>query len=222
MSDVDPLIRRELQWMALGVLENRDLSAMVIERVRNRRRKRVLLVALGLVSVIFLSSVTYLAIDAIKNGSQNSATGDSGAVGSLDGNAIDASKITGIISDYPLTWEQSVGDTGAISKAAGLNDTLGGLTAVGLKVSWEQCGSGQCPTTWMLSLSNKTQDLIYVSPSLMIFANHNPLVSNTRPTTVIPGETALLVFSFPEFKEDLFVVKNSSWQWNWFLTSVNN
>ena len=108
MSDVDPLIRRELQWMALGVLENRDLSAMVIERVRNRRRKRVLLVALGLVSVIFLSSVTYLAIDAIKNGSQNSATGDSGAVGSLDGNAIDASKITGIISDYPLTWEQSV------------------------------------------------------------------------------------------------------------------
>ena len=29
MSDVDPLIKRELQWMALGTLENRDLAAYV-------------------------------------------------------------------------------------------------------------------------------------------------------------------------------------------------
>ena len=221
MSDVDPLIRRELQWMALGVLENRDLSALVIERVRKRRRRRIMLVALAAAGTILLSSITYLVIDVIRSNSQNSAGINSGAVGSLDGNAIDPNKITGIISDYPLTWEQSVGDTGAISKAAGLNDTLGGLTAVGLKVSWEQCSSGQCPTTWMLSLSNKTQDLISVSPSLMIFANNNPLVSNTRPTTVIPGQTALLVFTFPEFKEDLVVSRNASWQWNWFLTSVN-
>jgi hypothetical protein len=221
MSDVDPLIRRELQWMALGVLENRDLSAMVIERVRKRRRKRILLTALGVVGIIFISSVTYIAFDSLRSSTNNSSQINSGATGSQDGNAVDPNSIVGIISDYPLTWEQSVGDVGAISKAAGLNDTLGGLTAVGLKVSWEQCSSGQCPTTWMLSLVNKTQDLISVSPSLMIFANNNPVVSNTRPTTVIPGQTALLVFSFPEFKEDLVVSKNSSWQWNWFLTSVN-
>jgi len=221
MSDVDPLIRRELQWMALGVLENRDLSAMVIERVRKRRRKRFLLIALGVVGAVFVSAVTYLAINSVRNNSQDSVGINSGAIGSQDGNAIDPNAITGIISDYPLTWEQSVGDVGAISKAAGLNDTLGGLTAVGLKVSWEQCSSGQCPTTWMLSLANRTQDLISVSPSLMIFANNNPLVSNTRPTTVIPGQTTILVFTFPEFKEDLVVSKNSSWQWNWFLTSLN-
>lgn len=221
MSDVDPLIRRELQWMALGVLENRDLSVMVIERVRKRRRKRILLTALAIIGTILVSASTYFVIDGIRSNSQNSDGVNSGAVGSLDGNATDPNKILGIISDYPITWEQSVGDTGAISKAAGLNDTLGGLTAVGLKVSWEQCSSGQCPTTWMLSLSNKTQDLISVSPSLMIFANNNPLVSNTRPTTVIPGQTALLVFTFPEFKEDLAVSRNASWQWNWFLTSVN-
>jgi hypothetical protein len=221
MSDIDPLIRRELQWMALGVLENRDLSTLVIERVRKRRRKRILIVASMVISSILVASITYLAIDSISQRSSSSSSISSGAIGSTDENAIDANEIVGVISDYPITWEQSVGDVGAISKAAGLNDTLGGLTAIGLKVSWEQCSSGQCPTMWMLSLKNKTQDLISIAPSLMIFSNNNPLVSNSRPTTVIPGETVLLVFSFPEFTEDLAVPKNASWQWNWFLTNPN-
>lgn len=220
MSDIDPLIRRELQWMALGVLENRDLSTLVIERVRKRRRKRILIVASMVISSILVASITYLAIDSISQRSPSSSI-SSGAIGSTDENAIDANEIVGVISDYPITWEQSVGDVGAISKAAGLNDTLGGLTAIGLKVSWEQCSSGQCPTMWMLSLKNKTQDLISIAPSLMIFSNNNPLVSNSRPTTVIPGETVLLVFSFPEFTEELAVPKNASWQWNWFLTNPN-
>jgi hypothetical protein len=222
MSDIDPLIRRELQWMALGVLENRDLSTLVIDRVRKRRRKRVLIVASMVISSILIASVTYLAIDSIAQRYSSTSSTSNGAVGSTDENAIDAEQIVGVISDYPLTWEQSVGDVGAISKAAGLNDTLGGLTAIGLKVSWEQCSSGQCPTMWMLSLKNKSQDLISIAPSLMIFSNNNPLVSNSRPTTVIPGETVLLVFSFPEFTEDLTVPKNASWQWNWFLTSPNS
>jgi hypothetical protein len=222
MSDIDPLIRRELQWMALGVLENRDLSTLVIDRVRKRRRKRVLIVASMVISSILIASVTYLAIDSITERTSSSSSTSNGAVGSTDENAIDAEQIVGVISDYPITWEQSVGDVGAISKAAGLNDTLGGLTAIGLKVSWEQCSSGQCPTKWMLSLRNKTEDLISIAPSLMIFSNNNPLVSNSRPTTVIPGETVLLVFSFPEFTEELLVPRNASWQWNWFLTNPNS
>ena len=222
MSDIDPLIRRELQWMALGVLENRDLSTLVIDRVRKRRRKRVLIVASMVISSILIASVTYLAIDSITQRSSSASSTSNGAVGSTDENAIDAEQIVGVISDYPITWEQSVGDVGAISKAAGLNDTLGGLTAIGLKVSWEQCSSGQCPTLWMLSLKNKSQDLISIAPSLMIFSNNNPLVSNSRPTTVIPGETVLLVFSFPEFTEELTVPRNASWQWNWFLTNPNS
>lgn len=222
MSDIDPLIRRELQWMALGVLENRDLSTLVIDRVRKRRRKRVLIVASMVISSILIASVTYLAIDSITQRTSSSSSTSNGAVGSTDENAIDAEEIVGVISDYPITWEQSVGDVGAISKAAGLNDTLGGLTAIGLKVSWERCSSGQCPTMWMLSLRNKTEDLISIAPSLMIFSNNNPLVSNSRPTTVIPGETVLLVFSFPEFTEELTVPRNASWQWNWFLTNPNS
>ena len=222
MSDIDPLIRRELQWMALGVLENRDLSTLVIDRVRKRRRKRVLIIASMVVSSILIASVTYLAIDSIAQRSSSATSISNGAIGSTDENAIDAEEIVGVVSDYPLTWEQSVGDVGAISKAAGLNDTLGGLTAIGLKVSWEQCSSGQCPTMWMLSLKNKSQDLISIAPSLMIFSNNNPLVSNSRPTTVIPGETVLLIYSFPEFTEELTVPKNSSWQWNWFLTNPNS
>jgi hypothetical protein len=222
MSDIDPLIRRELQWMALGVLENRDLSTLVIDRVRKRRRKRVLIVASMIITSILIASVTYLAIDSIVQRSSSATSTSNGAIGSTDENVIDAEQIVGVISDYPITWEQSVGDVGAISKAAGLNDTLGGLTAIGLKVSWEQCSSGQCPTMWMLSLKNKSQDLISIAPSLMIFSNNNPLVSNSRPTTVIPGETVLLVFSFPEFTEDLRVPKNASWQWNWFLTNPNS
>jgi hypothetical protein len=222
MSDIDPLIRRELQWMALGVLENRDLSTLVIDRVRKRRRKRFLIVASMVISSILIASVTYLAIDSITERTSSSSSTSNGAVGSTDENAIDAEEIVGVISDYPITWEQSVGDVGAISKAAGLNDTLGGLTAIGLRVSWEQCSSGQCPTMWMLSLRNKTEDLISIAPSLMIFSNNNPLVSNSRPTTVIPGETVLLVFSFPEFTEELTVPRNASWQWNWFLTNPNS
>ena len=222
MSDIDPLIRRELQWMALGVLENRDLPTLVIDRVRKRRRKRFLIVASMVISSILIASVTYLAIDSITEGTSSSSSTSNGAVGSTDENAIDAEEIVGVISDYPITWEQSVGDVGAISKAAGLNDTLGGLTAIGLRVSWEQCSSGQCPTMWMLSLRNKTEDLISIAPSLMIFSNNNPLVSNSRPTTVIPGETVLLVFSFPEFTEELTVPRNASWQWNWFLTNPNS
>lgn len=221
MSDIDPLIRRELQWMALGVLENRDLSSMVIDRVRKRRRKRIALLSLSLTGVLLLVSGVYFISETIRDNGQYATGTNNGSVGSQDESTLDPTKINGIVSDYPLTWEQSVGDVGAISKAAGLNDTLSGLTAIGLKVSWEQCSSGQCPTSWMLSLSNRTQDLISASPSLMIFTNNNPLVSSSRPTTVIPGDTVLLVFNFPEFKESLQVTQNASWQWNWFLTSLS-
>jgi hypothetical protein len=46
-----------------------------------------------------------------------------------------------------------------------------------------------------------------------------PLVSNSRPTTVLPGAKALLVFTFPEFTEGL-EPDGSSWQWNWYLAQL--
>jgi hypothetical protein len=217
MSDVDPLIKRELQWMALGVLENRDLSTLVFERVRRRRIKRAIYTFVTLFALVATSLGGYFVMT--RDTSSQEIAIDSGATGSTDENAIDSEEIMGLSSDYPITWAQSIGDYAAISKAAGIGDTLGGLTALGLKVKWERCGESLCPTEWVLSLKNQTNDIVTIAPAISVFIDYNPISSITRPVTVVPGDTAILVFTFPEFK-DLVVRRGASWQWNWFLTSL--
>jgi len=216
MSDVDPLIRREMQWMALGVLENRDLAPIIIAKVRRQRIRRALISGIAVLLIGFVSIGLFEGFKAL---SKNSSVIDI-ASQSLGENAATQQVIQGLVSDYPITWEQSVGDVGAISAAGGLGDTLGGLTATGLKISWERCGKGQCPVTWVLSVTNKTNDLISASPSLSVFTGHSPLVSDSRPTTVIPGGTALLVYSFPEFQDSLQTSPSATWQWNWYLSPL--
>ena len=216
MSDVDPLIRREMQWMSLGVLENRDLAPIIIAKVRRQRIRRAIISGVAVLIIAFASIGLFEGFKALST--------DSGVVDtasqSLGENAATQQVIQGLVSDYPITWEQSVGDVGAISAAGGLGDTLGGLTATGLKISWERCGKGQCPVTWVLSVINKTNDLISASPSLSVFTGHSPLVSDSRPTTVIPGGTALLVYSFPEFQDSLETSPTATWQWNWYLSPL--
>ena len=214
MSDVDPLIKREMQWMALGVLENRDLAPIIIARVRRQRIRRALVSVLGVIAVGATSIGVY---ELIQRPAPIIVASDSGVNGTNAGNQPER---IGLQSDYPVTWEQSVGDLGAISGAGGIGDTLGGLTATGLKISWERCGKGQCPVTWVLSLQNNTQDLISTAPSLGIFTNHTPIVSDSRPTTVLPGGTALLVYTFPEFKDSLETSPRETWQWNWYLAQL--
>ncbi len=214
MSDVDPLIKREMQWMALGVLENRDLAPIIIAKVRRQRIRRAIASAIAVFAIAGISIGIY---EALNRPAAIVVNSDSGATGN---NAVTQPEIIGLQSDYPVTWEQSVGDLGAISGAGGIGDTLGGLTAVGLKISWERCGKGQCPVTWVLSLENRTQDLISTAPSLGIFTGHTPIVSDSRPTTVLPGATALLVYSFPEFKESLLTSPRDTWQWNWYLAQL--
>jgi len=216
MSDVDPLIRREMQWMALGVLENRDLAPIIITKVRRQRIRRAIIAG---ASVLVIAFVSIGLFEGFKSITQKSTAIDI-ASQSLGENAATQQVIQGLVSDYPITWEQSVGDVGAISAAGGLGDTLGGLTATGLKISWERCGKGQCPVTWVLSVTNKTNDLISASPSLSVFTGHSPLVSDSRPTTVIPGGTALLVYSFPEFQDSLETSPTATWQWNWYLSPL--
>jgi hypothetical protein len=214
MSEIDPLIKREMQWMALGVLENRDLAPVIIARVRRQRMRRALF---SVVAAIAISGVSIGAYEFFNKPAQVAVVPDSGVTGS---NSNTQPEIIGLQSDYPVTWEQSVGDVGAISGAGGIGDTLGGLTAIGLKISWERCGEGQCPVTWVLNLKNNTQDLISTAPSLGIFTGHTPLVSDSRPTTVLPGGTALLVYSFPEFKDSLPTSSRDTWQWNWYLAQL--
>lgn len=214
MSDVDPLIKREMQWMALGVLENRDLAPVIIAKVRRQRIRRALISIVGVFAVAATSIGIY---EVIQKPAPVVVASDSGVNGT---NSESQPEIIGLQSDYPVTWEQSVGDLGAISGAGGIGDTLGGLTATGLKISWERCGKGQCPVTWVLSLQNNTQDLISTAPSLGIFTNHTPIVSDSRPTTVLPGGTALLVYTFPEFKDSLETSPRETWQWNWYLAQL--
>jgi hypothetical protein len=211
MSDIDPLIKREMQWMAVSVNENRDLAPIIIAKVRRQRIRNAILTVLGAVAISMGSIGIYelLKSDPIQ------------IVGGVTGsNTSNQPEIMGLSSDYPVTWEQSVGDVAAISAAGGLGDTLGGLTAVGLKISWERCGKEQCPTSWILSVENTTADLVSTSPSLGIFNNHTPLVSDSRPTTVLPGGKALLVFTFPEFRDGLEIAPGASWQWNWYLAQL--
>jgi len=214
MSDVDPLIKREMQWMALGVLENRDLAPIIIAKVRRQRIRRALVAVLGIIAVGATSIGIY---EVIQRPAPIIVASDNGINGTNSGSQ---PEIIGLQSDYPVTWEQSVGDLGAISGAGGIGDTLGGLTATGLQISWERCGKGQCPVTWVLSLQNNTQDLISTAPSLGIFTNHTPIVSDSRPTTVLPGGTALLVYTFPEFKDSLETSPRETWQWNWYLAQL--
>ncbi len=211
MSDIDPLIKREMQWMAVSVNNNRDLAPIIIAKVRRQRiiRSIVAVFAIFAISAGSIGIYELLKSDPIQ------------VVGGITGNnTATQPEIIGLSSDYPVEWEQSVGDVAAISAAGGLGDTLGGLTAVGLKISWERCGKQQCPTTWILSVENNTADLVSTSPSLGIFNNHTPLVSDSRPTTVLPGGKALLVFSFPEFNDGLEVASGVSWQWNWYLAQL--
>jgi hypothetical protein len=220
MSQVDPLIQRELQWMALGVLENKDLATIVIRKVRRRRIRRILF-SVGIAFALFSAAGVIYAF--LSNNSQKVQTIEkssvkTGAVGAIDNKTITPQQVTGLTSDYPITWEQSVGDLSAISKAAGVGDTLGGLTAVGLKVSWQRCPVGVCPTSWTLSVKNNTGDIVQLAPALMIFIDHSPLVSSARPVTVTAGQSAFLVYTFPEFTRELSESVNSTWQWNWYLT----
>jgi len=214
MSDIDPQIKREMQWMALGVLENRDLAPIIIAKVRRRKIRSVLI---SVVAIFAISGVSISAYEFFSKPKAVVVLPNSGVTGN---NSNTQPEVIGLQSDYPVTWEQSVGDLGAISGAGGIGDTLGGLTAIGVKISWERCGEGQCPITWILSLKNNTQDLVSTAPSLGIFTNHTPIVSDSRPTTVLPGGTALLVYTFPEFKDSLTTSGRETWQWNWYLAQL--
>ena len=213
MSDIDPLIKREIQWMSLGPLENVDLAPMIIARVRRQRIVRTATALFGVAVIAFASIGVYELVRP------NPVVQSSGTSIDIGSNATTRPEIVGLVSDYPIDWEPSVGDLGAISGAGGLGDTLGGLTAVGLKISWERCGKYQCPITWQISFENRTRDLISTSPSLAIFSDNSPLISDTRPTTVLPGGYAELVYKFEEFQYSLTPESKVEWQWNWYLSN---
>ena len=233
MSDVEPLIRRELQWMALGTLEDKDLASIIIAKSRRRRLRRLASMLVFGLSISVISIQGYVLANNLLNPESTTSSTSTTSSDTYESSSVEptsepvaptqntsptGAQIRGVISDYPVTWEESIGDLSAISKAAGLGDTLGGLTAQGLYVTWSKCRVGMCPTTWTLSARNKTEDIIFVAPSLMVYVDHSPLVSSSRPLSVVPGSNVNLVFSFQELKDMTNVDDKATWQWNWFLT----
>jgi hypothetical protein len=119
MSDVDPLIKREMQWMALGVYENRDLAPIIIAKVRRQRIRRAIF---SIVGIFAISAASIGMYEVSKQFTSTSAVSDdSGVTGT---NSQTQPEIVGLQSDYPVTWEQSIGDLAAISSAGGIGDTL--------------------------------------------------------------------------------------------------
>ena len=226
MSDVEPLIRRELQWMALSALEDKDLASIIIAKSRRRKLRNLVSKLVFGLAVSVISIQGYILVNNLVNtDSVISETRQNSSVEVIEdpvaptqNTAPSGAQIQGVISDYPVTWEESVGDLSAISKAAGIGDTLGGLTAQGLYVNWTKCAVDVCPTTWRLRAINNTEYIIFVAPSLMVYVDNSPLVSSSRPLSVVPGGKVNLVFSFPELKDLTNVGNKATWQWNWFLT----
>lgn len=228
MTEIETLIRRELDWLSDGIVEKQDLATRIIKASRRRRLRQYSLFALFTISVSVLSILGYIGITNARSPESGQVTvvapsidnSNSQVVTEVEKTTTNGAQNQNVISAYAVEWEDSIGDLSAISKPAGVGDTLGGLTANSLNVSWSKCRVGNCPTTWTLKVVNKTEDIISAAPSLMVYVDHQPLISTSRPLTVFPGASASLVFSFPEFVEMTNVGNKASWQWNWFLTAA--
>ena len=70
MNDIEPLIKRELQWMAQGVLENKNLAAMVIAKSRRRRILRKLTYVLAALVIALTSILAFSVITRVSNSSE--------------------------------------------------------------------------------------------------------------------------------------------------------
>lgn len=228
MSDIDTLIRREMHWLSDGIINDNDLATRVINASKRRRMRQYSLLALFTIAVSVISILGYVGVtnllapesEKVVNVFPSTNEGATQTVTEPENSSAATAQNGTVISAYPVTWEDAIGDFGAISKPAGIGDTIGGLTAKSLKVKWSKCRVGMCPTEWTLDVVNNTEDLIFAAPALMVYVDHSPLISSSRPLTVLPGDTASLVFAFPEFREITNVGNKASWQWNWFLTTA--
>ena len=228
MSEIDTLIRRELHWLSDGLVNDNDLAERVIKASKRRRMRQFSLLAIFTISVSVISILGYVGVsnlitpesEKVINVVPPTPDGTSQTVTDSENTSSTSAQNGTVVSAYPVTWEDAIGDLSAISKPAGIADTIGGLTAKSLKVKWSKCQVGMCPTEWTLGLVNNTEDLISAAPALMVYVDHSPLISSSRPLTVLPGRTANLVFAFPEFAQITNVGNKATWQWNWFLTTA--
>ena len=78
MSDVEPLIRRELQWMALGTLEDKDLASIIIAKSRRRRLRRLASMCGFALVVSAVSIQGYLLVNNLSSSESTTTSTSSG------------------------------------------------------------------------------------------------------------------------------------------------
>ena len=67
MSDVEPLIRRELQWMALSSLEDKDLASIIIAKSRRRKLRNLVSKLVFGLAVSVISIQGYILVGNLVN-----------------------------------------------------------------------------------------------------------------------------------------------------------
>jgi len=91
MHNIDPLIQREFDRLGINILESEHLADLVIAKVRNRRTRKFILIALYGAIAIGIGFVLYLVGSALNSSSgdqiqqmqSSSVTSPAGANGSL-------------------------------------------------------------------------------------------------------------------------------------------
>ena len=91
MHNIDPLIQREFDRLGINILESEHLADLVIAKVRNRRTRKFILIALYGAIAIGIGFVLYLVGSALNSSSgdqiqqmqSSSLTSPAGANGSL-------------------------------------------------------------------------------------------------------------------------------------------
>jgi len=71
-ENLDPLIRREFEALGMNIVGNDLLADIVIEKVRKRRIRKILIVGAALLSLALLATSSYAIFTSTKSGSTSS------------------------------------------------------------------------------------------------------------------------------------------------------
>jgi hypothetical protein len=219
MTNVDPLIQRELSSMELGVFANRDLTPLVIAKVRQHKIRRAIFAISVVIGLLLIASLSFGVVRFMDNHSLTTSGGNAIVPTS---NGVTADEIKPAISKYKIDFEPNTGDSGAISNAAGLGGTLLSLTATGVKVDWATCPNNvHCPSQLTLTLKNGGNEIVPAKIAVSVFLDHTSVSYTAKPTSVTAGGSSIIIVPLPEIARMRDLTNSATWQWNWYLVPNN-
>ena len=220
MTNVDPLIQRELSSMELGIYANRDLTPLIVAKVRRRRIRRVVISISVVVGLLLVTSLSYGIFKYVSNHSLTSSSSAQGNTSPAKG--VNADEVTPLVSAHKIEFEPNTGDSTAISSPAGIGGTLLNLTAIGAEVDWIKCSNGvACPSQVTLKLKNGGNEMVPAKIAISVFMDHSAVSTTAKPTSVTAGGEATIIVPLPEIAGSPDLSSNTTWQWNWYLVPNN-